>query len=190
MTTKVATTITQKQRDINMGVEEPKIILPHLANNTGNNEWYTPPTYIEAVRNTMGSIDLDPASCEIANQNVKATRFFSKEEDGLTKVWAGNIWLNPPYSKGLLSLFVDKLIESCFQQAIVLVHNCTETGWFRKLVDHANCIVFTDHRINFLRPDGTSSSGTSTRGQAFFYFGDNEEKFFTYFQQFGWGTKL
>lgn len=38
MTTKVATTITQKQRDINMGVEEPKIILPHLANNTGNNE--------------------------------------------------------------------------------------------------------------------------------------------------------
>ena len=34
--------------------------------------WHTPAEYIEAAREVMGSIDLDPASCHIAQQAVKA----------------------------------------------------------------------------------------------------------------------
>lgn len=62
------------------------------------NEHYTPSEFIEAAREVMGSIDLDPASSQDVNQNlVKANRFFSKEDDGLTKEWAStSVWLNPP----------------------------------------------------------------------------------------------
>ena len=35
---------------------------PHISQATGDNEWYTPPQIIEAVRKVMGSIGLDPAS--------------------------------------------------------------------------------------------------------------------------------
>jgi hypothetical protein len=51
---------------------------PHVSQNSGENEWYTPANYIEASRMVMGSIDLDPASSETANRTVCATAYYTK----------------------------------------------------------------------------------------------------------------
>jgi hypothetical protein len=68
---------------------------PALAqHSSGSNEWYTPPEFIEAARSTMGGIDLDP--CRLANRIVKATRYFTIEQNGLAQVWSGRVFLNPP----------------------------------------------------------------------------------------------
>jgi hypothetical protein len=65
---------------------------------SASNEHYTPRIIVEVAREAMGSIELDPASCELANrENVRAARFFTKEDEGLGKAWdAKTIFVNPP----------------------------------------------------------------------------------------------
>ena len=167
-------------------IEEEK--KPHVSNNSHDDEWYTPPEFIESARLVMGSIDLDPASNEHANKTVKAAHIFTEEDNGLEQEWFGNVWLNPPYSSTLVQLFADKVAERGFEQAVVLVNNATETKWFRTLVDNADAIVFKTGRIKFLKHDGQHN--TPLQGQAFIYYGDNPEAFLNEFRQYGWGCYL
>jgi len=156
---------------------------PHVAFNGGNNEWYTPADIIEAARKVLGTIDLDPASSEIANQTVKATKFYTAQDDGLSHIWEGNIWLNPPYSTGLIERFADKLLASDFKAAIVLVNNSTDTEWFSRLAAFADAVIFPKGRVKFLKPDGTQ--GAPLQGQAIIYFGEQVKSFKENFEQYG-----
>lgn len=167
-------------------IEEKK--KPHVTNNSKDDEWYTPKEYIEAARSVMGSIDLDPASNDFANKTVKATQFFTEEDNGLIREWFGNVWLNPPYSASLIKQFADKVANSTFKQAIVLVNNATETSWFRTLVNKASAIIFTSGRIKYYKHDGTH--GVPLQGQAFLYFGKHPDVFLEKFSRFGWGCRL
>jgi ParB-like chromosome segregation protein Spo0J len=100
----------------------------HVAQNSGNNEWYTPAPFIEAARAVLGGFDLDPASSEIANRTVKAEQIFTAEDDGLKQDWPiGSIWMNPPYAQPLMGQFATKFAEEIRRgsEGIVLVNNAT-----------------------------------------------------------------
>ena len=68
-----------------------------------SSDHYTPREVVEAARATMGGIDLDPASCALANRElVKASTWFgpgSNVENGFTTTWEGRVFLNPPGGK-------------------------------------------------------------------------------------------
>ena len=64
-----------------------------------SNEAYTPRDVVEASRATLGAIDLDPASCALANTVVRASSFFSFHDDGLNRPWRGRTFCNPPGGK-------------------------------------------------------------------------------------------
>jgi ParB family chromosome partitioning protein len=158
----------------------------HVSHNSVENEWYTPSKYIEAARTVMGSIDLDPASCELAQETVQANQYFTIDENGLTKEWRGNVWLNPPYSKESVGLFAAKLVEETanLSQAIVLVNNATDTQWFHEIASVATAICFVRGRIKFNDKNGKPANAP-VQGQVCVYVGGNAEKFCLVFSSFG-----
>jgi phage N-6-adenine-methyltransferase len=161
--------------------------VPHVAQNSGNNEWYTPSEYIEAARAVMGGIDLDPASSAVANATVQATRYYTAEDDGLGQPWAGRVWMNPPYESGLIDKFAEKLRgefhSGLVTEAIVLVNNATETRWFDTIASVSAAICFPKGRIRFISPDGVL--GAPLQGQSILYLGENAGAFARAFAHFG-----
>jgi ParB family chromosome partitioning protein len=168
--------------------EEPNI--PHVARATGENEWYTPPAYITAARAVMGKIDCDPASSEIANRIVGATKFFTKEDSGLQQTWGdeARIFCNPPYSQPLVDQFsaaiVAKFSTGEVAEACVLVNNATETEWFQRMLHDASAVCFPKGRVKFLNPEG-EPVGAPLQGQAVLYFGPHLVAFKHHFGSFG-----
>lgn len=154
---------------------------------TGENEWYTPIEFIEAARDVLGDFDLDPASSDAAQEDVRASRFFSIETNGLEQEWNGRVWLNPPYAQPAISHFAEKMVAEVqsgrVTSAIMLTHNYTDTAWFQRLANAATAICFTRGRVRFVSPSGELAA--PTQGQAFFYFGSDLRGFSGRFRDVG-----
>ena len=152
---------------------------PHVAQATGEVEWYTPDVYLDIARQTMGAIDLDPASSAIAQERVGAARHYTVEDDGLIQPWYGRVWLNPPYTAGVVDQFAKKLADEWDRQTITeamwLSNNATETAWFVEIARISSAMLFPSGRIRFLAPDG--ERGTPLQGQVLAYIGPDVEMF-------------
>jgi len=158
--------------------------------NSGNFEWYTPAAIVDAARDVLGTIDLDPASCARANEIVQARQYYTSDDDGLAKTWHGRVWMNPPYAHPLIEQFVDKLIESLeagtVPAAIAITNNTTDVGWFHALGRMASAICLCTGRVHFWQtnPDVREINGP-LQGQAIFYCGENLDSFCARFDELG-----
>ena len=146
----------------------------------------TPSKYIEAARELMGGIDLDPATNAAAQKTIKAKVFYTKKDDGLNHKWKGKVWMNPPYSNPLVGQFVNALLDEYedgeVTEAVCLVNNRTDAAWCQRLMK-ASIVCFTAGRITF---EYKGEEQTATRqGQMFAYLGDRRDEFAEIFSQFG-----
>jgi hypothetical protein len=155
---------------------------------SGDGEYFTPPKYVEAVRDVLGEIDLDPASCIEAQVTVKAKHYYTKADDGLKQEWWGRVFLNPPYKRRLIGTFVQKLIEEYrlgrVNEAVLLAFNNTSAAWFQEAPRVASAICFTRGNPAFLHKT-QGQMGRASIGAAFLYFGSDVEKFVRRFAEFG-----
>lgn len=149
-------------------------------------EWFTPSEFVEAARRVMKKIDLDPASCKAANENIKASKFYSKKDDGLKKTWKGKVFLNPPYGRTGQSDWSQKLLKEfkagSVTEAVLLVNSATGNKWFQPLWDYPIC--FVSKRIKFVSADNVAKH-SPTHSNVFVYLGPNEKDFVKEFSKFG-----
>ncbi len=121
-------------------------------------EWYTPEWLIDLIRQTMGDIDLDVASCEFANQYVKAKRFYTEADNGLIQPWDGpRILCNPP--GGLVKEFwirwVTEYLAGHFKMGIWVGFNIQQLQTLQNIhttspLDFPFCIP--NKRLKFYNP--------------------------------------
>ena len=90
-----------------------------------SDEWYTPKEILDA----LGKFDLDPCA-PIRPLWPTAEVMYDQNIDGLSQIWEGRVWLNPPYSRPLIELFVRKLAEH--GNGIALLFNRCRTSSSQK----------------------------------------------------------
>lgn len=158
----------------------------HIRHNAGESEWYTPEPIIQAAREVLGAIDLDPATHEDAQVAIQARAYYTVETDGLKRPWSGRVWLNPPYSQPGIGQFCEKLVAEVaaghVSAAIALTNNATDTAWGQSLLSAASAACFPRGRIAFWAPGRESAP---VQGQMLTYLGDARRRFREVFQTFG-----
>jgi hypothetical protein len=121
-------------------------------------DWNTPQYILDAVRQVFdGSIDLDP--CSNATSIVNASGEYNLElrgENGLELGWSGNVFVNPPFGRGL-DKWVQKAIDSASGKdgeetsVIMLLPVAVSTKlWQNKILKRADAICFLNKRIRFV----------------------------------------
>lgn len=157
-----------------------------------SNEWYTPRKIIDLVYETLGRIDLDPASnWKVNHESINATVYYDESQNGLKFPWYGKVFLNPPYGKengkSNTEIWVNKLLAEFearrVEEAILLINASTDTKTFHKLAKEGFPVCFPLGRISFYNNEGKSNS--PTHGNAIWYLGNNTEKFIKTFKDLG-----
>lgn len=148
-------------------------------------DFYTNKVIVEAARNCMGSIDLDPASHPIANSVVKSPRFFTITDNGLIQSWSGNVWLNPPFSQW--QDWAPKITKEWARGQIasmcVLCATRTLTAhYFSVIHERCSAMCIIRGRIRFW---GGKAGDSPDDGHAVFYFGGNCACFAREFSELG-----
>lgn len=160
---------------------------------SASNEHFTPRPIVDAAREVMGGIDLDPASCALANKVVRATRILTIDDDALGHPWTlaesdtagrpSRAFLNPPGgkvgNKSRAALFWQKLADEWHaghvEQAVFVAFSLEflQTGQRSTLSPLSLPFCVPSSRLKFWAPnaDGTDvvEGGQPTHANAIVY---------------------
>lgn len=87
--------------------------MANILHSSESAEWYTPVGIVERARVALGGvIDVDPCGNARTNEIIKAKRYITRGEDGLTADWGvGSAFVNPPGGRGSVAKWWDKAVE-------------------------------------------------------------------------------
>ena len=110
-------------------------------------EWATPQDFFDAL-DAEFHFTLDPCSTD---ENAKCQKHYTKEQDGLSQDWTGEIvYCNPPYGREM-----PKWIKKCYEHyrgggtAVMLIPARTDTKAFHEYILGKAEIRFIRGRLQF-----------------------------------------
>ena len=116
-----------------------------MSSNT--DEWGTPKIFYEEL-NKEFNFTLDPCSTK---ENHKCRKYYTKEDDGLSKSWIGEkVFMNPPYGRE-----IGKWVEKAYNEnkkgveIVSLLPARTDTKWFHDFIYNKHEIRFIKGRLKF-----------------------------------------
>lgn len=115
---------------------------------SNSEEWATPQAFYDELNKEFG-FTLDPCATP---ENAKCTRYFTKETDGLSQSWQGEIvFCNPPYGHDIAK-WVDKAHTEVVMgntTVVMLIPARTDTKYFHDYIYHKYEIRFIRGRLHF-----------------------------------------
>ncbi|MGR8809995.1 DNA N-6-adenine-methyltransferase [Leuconostoc citreum] len=111
-------------------------------------DWETPQLFFEKL-NKKYKFDLDACASE---DNHKVDNYFTEEDNALTKLWNGNVFVNPPYGRELYS-FVEKSYSEHIRDnnrfIVLLIPARTDTKYWHEFIQGKATIKFLKGRLKF-----------------------------------------
>lgn len=127
--------------------------------------WITPRSIIDA----LGPFDIDPCAADPRPWPCATDNYIY---GGLTRVWRGRVWLNPPFNRYEVSKWVQRLADH--GNGTALLHARTEAEWFEPCWRSASGILFLADRLYFHYPDGRRAEANSGAPACLVAFGTHD----------------
>ena len=145
---------------------------------------YTPKRVLDVVRK-FDAIAVDP--CTTIDNPAGAKRYWTELDDGLAKSWApGLAFVNPPYSRGQLILWMDKCVREARSgsEAIALIPSDLGSRAGTLAAYTADALCFVKGRLSFGSPDGQLPQGAK-QPSVLVYWGERSKRFAAVFTELG-----
>lgn len=108
-------------------------------------EWPTPQVLFDAL-DAEFEFTLDPCADE---SNAKCSRYFTKDDDGLSQDWSGAVFMNPPYGRQIGEWVAKAWRESLAGATVVcLIPARTDTSYWHDYVMRAAELRFIRQRLH------------------------------------------
>ena len=107
--------------------------------------WATPAAFFKKYDQKF-NFELDVCA---THENAKCVKYFTIEDDGLSKEWSGICWMNPPYGREIIR-WMEKAYKSSLNGATVvcLVPARTDTKWWHEYAANG-AVEFIRGRLKF-----------------------------------------
>ena len=129
--------------------------------------WITPKWIIDA----LGPFDLEPCAADPRPWDCAKRNY---THAGLSQLWVGRVWLNPPFHRYEVARWVRALAQH--GEGTALLHARTEAAWFEPVWEEARSILFLAERLYFHYPDGTRAEANSGAPACLCAFGEEDHK--------------
>lgn len=167
--------------------------MTHKNRQEGSDEYATPPSLWRPLARAVGGFDVDPASG--AESTPIADVRYTEDDDGLSKAWHGDAWLNPPFgdSPSTGPSKRERWLQKARQEAnrdevrsvSVLLPVDTSTQWFHNHVVEAPVLCLMGPGRMEFEGEQAEETGNTSFATCIAVFGDPPNELLDALEQFG-----